>query len=152
MNEEFTLNEIEQRFLIKEFDEPRALLALSRASISGPPLRNEPYYGYRLYEQLDDQARNFLSSPLAFNINREDKIVRLSALFNPSWYGNYFVSKYGTDKKFKDQLPALRAVLNFIENYISKQDVFFLERKNYSVKYITYNWTLNDSSSPMGNE
>lgn len=145
MDEEFTLKEIEQRFFRKEFDEPRVFFALSCASLSGPPLRNEPYYGHRLYEQLDDQVRKFLSNPLAFRIDREKQIVHLSAVFHPSWYGEEFISKYGTDKKFKDQPPSVRAVLNLAANYISEQALFFLERENYSVKYITYNWTLNDS-------
>jgi hypothetical protein len=152
MNEEFTLKEIEQRFFRKEFNEPRVFFAISHASLSSPPLRNEPYYGCRLYEQLNDQAKKFLSSPLAFRIDKERKIVHLSAIFHPAWYGKEFISKYGTDKKFKDQPPPLRAVLNFAANYISKRDLFFLERENYSVEYITYNWTLNDSPSSMNNK
>ncbi|MDD5326513.1 MAG: DUF547 domain-containing protein [Phycisphaerae bacterium] len=150
MNEEFTLKEIEQRLFSKEFDEPRIFLAIAYASISGPPLRNEPYYGRRLYQQLDNQARKFLSSPLAFRIDRENSVVYLSAIFHPSWFGNAFLSKYGTDKKFKDQQPSVRAVLNFAANYISAQDKSFLEIENYSVKYMTYNWNINDSSS-LGN-
>ena len=55
-----------------------------------------------------------------------------------------FVRKYGTDKKFKDQQPATRAVLNFITNYISENDISFLEVENYSVKYMTYDWRLNE--------
>jgi hypothetical protein len=152
MDEEFTLKEVEQRFFRKEFDEPRVFFAISYASLSSPPLRNEPYYGYRLYEQLDDQAKKFLSSPLAFRINREKQIVHLSAIFHPTWYGKEFINKYGTDKKFKDQPPSVRAVLNLAANYISKQDLFFLEIENYSVQYITYNWTLNDSPSSMNNQ
>jgi len=144
MDEEFTLKEIEQRFFRREFDEPRVFLAISYASLSSPPLRNEPYYGCRLYEQLDDQTRKFLSSPLAFRIDREKHIVHLSAIFHPTWYGKEFISKYGTDKKFKDQPPSLRAVLNFATNYISQQDVAFLEVENYSVEYINYNWRLNE--------
>ena len=152
MDEEFTLKEIEQRFFRKEFGEPRVFFAISYASLSSPPLRNEPYYGCRLYEQLDDQAKKFLSSPLAFRIDREKQIVRLSAIFHPTWYGEEFISKYGTDKKFKDQPPPVRAVLNFAANYISKHDLFFLEMENYSVKYITYNWTLNDNPSFVNNQ
>ncbi|MGA1979895.1 MAG: DUF547 domain-containing protein [Sedimentisphaerales bacterium] len=146
MDEEFTLKEIEQRFFCKEFDEPRIFLAISYASLSSPPLRNEPYYGCRLYQQLDDQAKKFLSSPLAFRIDREKQTVYLSAVFQPAWYGKYFISKYATDKKFKDQEPAVRAVLNFLTNYISQQDVSFLELENYSVNFIRYDWTINDSS------
>jgi hypothetical protein len=152
MNEEFTLKEIEQRFFRREFNEPRVFFAISHASLSSPPLRNEPYYGSRLYEQLDDQAKKFLSSPFAFKIDREKRMVYLSAILNPTWCGKEFISKYGTDKKFKDQSPPLRAVLNFVAKYVSKQDLFFLERENYSVQYITYNWTLNDSPSSISNQ
>ncbi|MFZ0035530.1 MAG: DUF547 domain-containing protein [Sedimentisphaerales bacterium] len=145
MKEEFTLKEIEQRFFYKEFNEPQAFLAISYASLSGPPLRNEPYYGPKLYEQLGDQAKKFLSSPLAFSIDREKRIVYISAVFQPSWHGKYFLDKYGTDKKFKDQQPEVAAVLNFLTNYISQQDVSFLDLENYSVEFIRYDWTINDS-------
>ncbi len=146
MDEEFTLREIEQRFLRREFDEPRVFLAISYASLSSPPLRNEPYYGCRLYKQLDDQARKFLSSPLAFRIDREKQRVCLSAMFQSKWFGEEFISKYGTDKKFKDLQPSVRAVLNLATNYISQQDITFLEVESYSIKYMNYNWILNDGS------
>lgn len=152
INEEFTLKQIEQRFFRKEFDEPRIFLAVSYASTSSPPLRNEPYYGRRLYQQLDSQAGKFLSSPLAFRIDRENRVVYLSAIFHSSWFGDEFIGKYGTDKKFKDQEPSVRAVLNFAVNYISGQDCSFLEIENYSVKYMTYDWNINDSSPSVNNQ
>jgi len=146
MDEEFTLREIQQRFFHKQFDEPRVFLALTNASPSSPILRNEPYYGHKLEEQLADQTKRFLSSPQGFKIDRKNQIVYLSAIFQPSWYGKEFISKFATDKKFKDQDPATRAVLNFITNYISDWDVSFLEVGNYTVKYIKYDWTINDGS------
>ena len=144
MDEEFTLSEVERRFFRQEFDEPRIFFAISHASLSSPPLRNEPYYGRKLYEQLDDQVKRFLSDPRGFRIDRNDQTVYLSAILQPTWYGKEFISKYGTDKKFKDQEPAVRAVLNFVTNYISRRDVSFLEVENYSVKYINYNWRINE--------
>jgi len=146
MDEEFTLSEIEKRFFRQQFDEPRTFFALSQASLSGPPLRNEPYYGRKLYQQLDDQAKKFLSDPKGFRIDRKEKTVYLSAILQPTWFGKEFISKYGTEKKFKDQPPAVRAVLNFITNYITEHDISFLEVENYSIKYIKYDWTLNDGS------
>ena len=148
MDEEFTLREFEKRFFRQKFNDPRAFLALTHASLSSPPLCSEPYYGHKLDQQLDDQAKRFLSSPQGFKIDRDEQIVYLSVIFEPkpTWYGNEFIDKFGTDKKFKDQPPATRAVLNFITNYVSQQDVAFLEVENYSVKYMKYDWTLNDSS------
>jgi hypothetical protein len=146
MDEEFTLREVEQRFFRKEFDEPRAFLALSYATLSSPPLRNEPYYGNKLNKQLDGQAKQFLSNPLAFKIDGKKQKIYLSAILQPSWFGSEFISKFGTDKKFKDQQPAVRAVLSFLTDYISEQDKDFLEVENYAVEYMKYNWRLNDSS------
>lgn len=145
-DEVFTLMEIEQRFFRKEFREPRVFFALSYATFSSPPLRNEPYYGHKLYKQLDDQAKKFLSSPLAFKIDRKKRRVYLSAVLQPTWFGSEFIHKYGTNKKFKDQQPVVRAVLNFLTNYISEQDKHFLEVENYSVEYMKPDWRLNDSS------
>ncbi len=146
MDEEFTLSEIDKRFFRKAFDDPRIFFAVCNAGLSSPPLRNEPYYGYKLNEQLDEQARRFLSSPLAFRTDKEKRRVYLSSLFQSSSYGREFISKFAIDKKFKDQEPATRAVLNFITNYVSRDKVSFLEVGNYSVKFMKYDWTINDGS------
>jgi hypothetical protein len=144
MDEEFMFAEIERHFFRNEFDDPRIFFALTGACVSSPPLRNEPYFGYKLNDQLEDQTKKFLSSQLAFRIDREKEKVYLSAMFQISSYGGEFVKKYAIDSKFKDQAPATRAVLNFISNYISRQDVSFLEAGNYTVKFMSYDWTIND--------
>ena len=147
MDEEFTLNEIDKRLFRTEFDEPRAFLAITYASLSSPPLRNKPYEGAKLYQQLDDQAKKFLSSPDAFRIDKENKLVAFSAIFQGSWHGTFFEKKYITDKKFKTYEPIERALLNFVSNYIPKNDVSYLELENYNIGYIKYDWRLNDSSA-----
>jgi len=142
-NEEFTLSEVDKRYFRSEFDDPKIFFAISQASLSGPALRNQPFTGEKLQSQLEDQVKRFLSRTDVFKIDRTKKTVSLSALFQPSWYGTGFVPLYGTDKKFKEQEPAARAVLNFITNYISPEDKAFLETENYTVNYITYDWSLN---------
>jgi hypothetical protein len=144
MGEQFTLSEIDKRFFRKEFGDPLVFMGVSQASLSSPPLRNRPYRGSKLYKQLDEQARRFLPSPSALEIDAENQVVYLSALFQSSWYGNEFINKYGTDKKFKDQPAEVRAVLNFVSEYVPKEIVSYLEVKNYTVKYIIYDWRLNE--------
>ncbi len=144
MDEEFTFVEVERRFFRKEFDDPRIFFAITGACVSSPPLRNEPYFGDKLNEQMEDQAKKFISSPLAFRIDRENQKVYLSALFQISSYGEEFVKKFAIDRKFKNQSPVTRAVLNFICNYIPRQDVSYLEAGNYTVKFMSYDWTIND--------
>ncbi len=146
MDEQFTLAEIDRRFFRDEFDEPRVVFALSLASLSSPPLRNEPYYGHKLYKQLDDQIKRVLSDRNMFRIDKKGKKVYLPGILDPSWYGKDFISKYGTVKKYKDKTPTERAVLNCLADYLSSKRKNFLETKQYSVKYIKHNWKINDSS------
>jgi hypothetical protein len=144
MDEEFTLKDIDTRFFKKELDEPRVFLAIFYASISGPPLLNEAYCGKNLSAQLDTQVKKFLAGEHAFKISRENGKVYLSSIFDSSWYGQQFVAKYGTDRKFKQQDAVVRAVFNFLTNYLSSQDVDYLETGNYTVEYMRYDWTLNE--------
>ena len=146
MDEEFTFAAVEKRFFRGEFDDPRVFFALSSACLSSPPLRSEPYDGRRLDEQLDEQVRKFLAGPLALRIDRDQRKVYLSALFQSSSYGKEFAEKFAIERKFKDHPPATRAVLNFISSYVSKQDVSFLEVGNYTIEYMMYDWTINDGS------
>jgi len=146
MDEQFTLSEIEERFFRKEFADPRLFLATMHGTVSGPPLRNVPYRGKELSVQLDEQVRRFLQQPRVFRIDRANNVVYLSAMFEPSWYGKDFIGKYGTDKKFKSRPAATRAVLNFICNYLPAQDKAYLETADYTIRYVPYDWRLNDGS------
>ncbi len=146
MDEEFTLSDVERRLFQKTFADPRVYLALTYASRSSPSLRRQPYHGPDLDRQLDEQVRQFLTSPQGLQIDRRGMVVRLSALFKPTWRGAEFVNRYGTDKKFKTCDPETRAVLNFITGYLPREDVYFLEVENYTVEYMNFDWRLNDTS------
>ena len=87
MDEVFTLGEVERRLFQKTFDDPRVYLALTYASRSSPSLRRQPYPGPDLDRQLDEQVRQFLASPQGLQIDRRGMVVRLSALFKPTWRG-----------------------------------------------------------------
>ena len=146
MGEEFTLAEVERRFFHRMFNEPRAYLAVGYACRSGPPLRRRPYDGEHLTRQLDEQVKAFLASAQGLRIDRQARVVHLSAIFKPTWRGREFLARYGTDKKFKDRDPETRAVLNFIAGYLSREDVYFLETENYTIEYMNFDWRLNDAS------
>jgi hypothetical protein len=142
MQVKYTLREIDRRILSRQFDEPRVCFALSYASLDGPRLRNEPYTGRKLEQQLDEQVRSFIDNKRGFNIDTEKGEVYLSAIFK--WYANILARRFGTDRKFTDKKPEIRTALNFISNYVSRAKVDFLERKAYSVEYIKFDWTLNE--------
>jgi hypothetical protein len=144
MNEEFTLQEIEQRFFKKELNDPRVFFAIYYGTVSGPTLRNDAYCGPQLSQQLDEQILSNLASGQMLKLDRQNKMVYLSAILKDTWNGRYFIEKYGTDLKFKQQPPEMRAVLNFLTHFLTAQDVDFLETANYSVDFMRYDWTLNE--------
>jgi hypothetical protein len=43
-------------------------------------------------------VRQFLASPQGLQIDRRGMVVRLSALFQPTWQGAQFVNRYGAGK------------------------------------------------------
>ncbi|HPS54601.1 MAG TPA: DUF547 domain-containing protein [Sedimentisphaerales bacterium] len=146
MNEEFTFNEVENRFFKDTFKEPRVFFAITMGTKSSPAMLNTAYQGIKLYQQLDDQIRRFLADEnIGFKADEGKNIVYLSLMLKPSWYGSQFLEKYNTDKMFKDKTsPETRAVLNFIINYIPQNNGSFLKIGTYSVSYFDYNWQLNE--------
>lgn len=142
MGRAMTLDEIEHDVLRAKFHEPRIHMALVCAAMGCPPLRNEPYVGDRLDEQLDDQARRFLSNPGKFRIDRRRGLVYLSSIFK--WFGSDFVNQYGTDERFPGHRREERAVLHFISRYLDPADREYLEKGAYKIEYLDYDWSLNE--------
>ncbi len=146
MDEEFTLKRIEDEFFRKQFKDPRIFLAISQGCVSGPPLSKKPYRGETLDKQLESQVRRFLlNNDLAFKLDRGGRKVYISSFLgdNKDMYGSEFLDKYAIDRKFRDQDPATRAVLNFLSVYLPEDVVSFLETGNYVVDYMVINWTVN---------
>jgi len=141
MGHPITLNAVEHEKLRGGFDEPRIHAALVCAARSCPPLRNEPYTGEALAAQLDDQMKSFVS-PARFRIDRATKTVHLSKIL--SWFGKDFLTRYGTDKGFQGYDDVERAVLNALSRYASEGDRAFLAEGQYKIKYLDYDWTLNE--------
>ncbi len=145
MGKEITLDHIEHKILRKEFQEPRIHVALVCAARGCPPLRQEPYKAEMLNDQLDDQARRFLSSDKNFSIDKKQRLVYLSSIFK--WYGKDFVGSYEPAPDFKGHRRRERAVLSFISLYLQEEDRKFLEQGSYKIKYLNYDWTLNEQEN-----
>jgi len=112
-----TLDEIEHEILRKQYSEPRIHMALVCAAKSCPKLRNEPYVGEKLNDQLADQSRDFLSRPDRFKV--DGKTAYLSPIFK--WFADDFDS-----------------VSEFIKTY-SDKDI-----SDRRIKYQSYDWSLNE--------
>ena len=153
MGKKMTLNEIEHGVLRGEnkdlverygrFYEPRIHVALVCAAMSCPALRNEPFVGDKLDEQLIGQTRRFVSNSTRFRITRDPGKVYLSSIFK--WFGEDLVTGYKPDVGFAvGGSDAETATLHFVSGYLPAADAEFLKAGEYSIKYLKYDWTLNE--------
>ncbi len=142
MGEAYTLEQIEHKVLRKEFaDEPRVHMAIVCASAGCPPLRNEPFAGENIEQQLAGQSRAFLVAPEKFRIDEAGGKVYLSPIFK--WFGGDFTGKYGA-ASFAGQTKTNSAVLDFISQHISEDGAKFLREGAYKIVYLDYDWGLNE--------
>ncbi|HEY7119091.1 MAG TPA: DUF547 domain-containing protein [Tepidisphaeraceae bacterium] len=81
------LDTLEKRY-VRSAGDPRVHFALNCMSKSCPPLRNQPYEGPKLDEQLADQGRRFLNDPRGVQSVSERK-VRLSEIFTKFYPGDF---------------------------------------------------------------
>lgn len=140
--QQMTLDGIEQEALRATYAEPRVHFALAYAAVSGPPLREEAYRGDRLDEQLDDQASRFLNDPRLNRFEIERAQVHLSKIFD--WHGESFAQFAGESGYRGDE--RINGVLNFVSRYLLDRVVGFLESGEYQVRFLSYDWTLNDQA------
>ena len=127
---DWTLDEVEQEIIRKEFTEPRIHFALVCAALGCPPLRAEAYTGDRLDEQLQDQGRLFVAeSPGKNEVDMQKEEVRLSRIFD--WYEEDF------PKGAKGLGP-------FLAQYLPPgPEKEFLVRGEFQIKHTDYDWSLN---------
>ncbi len=120
-----TLDHIEHKILRPKFKDPRVHFAINCASKSCPPLRNEPYKGETLENQLNDQAREFINDKKNTFIKKDTLFI--SKIFK--WF----------EKDFSDN-PIL-----FIKRYAFEELKEKLDSTGEKIKisYLNYDWTLN---------
>jgi hypothetical protein len=144
---EYNLQEIERELLLERFHDPRICFALSNATRGGAFLRKEPYRAQNLNEQLDEQVHIYLASPRGLKWDNENRTLYISNLFNI--YRDVFLkSSYAEIKKFRHRREDEKVWLNFLNAYLSPEQNKLLETTDYTLRFIDYNWNLNEFSSP----
>lgn len=116
-----SLDEIENKILRKEFNEPRIHFAINCASFSCPPLLNEAFVAEKIEDQLESVTRNFINDPVRNKI-QNDKI-EISQIF--SW--------------FKEDFTKKGSLIDYLNRY-SKTKII----PNAKVTYLNYDWSLNE--------
>jgi hypothetical protein len=138
-----TLDQIEQTVL-PGFRDPRLFLALGRGALGSGRLRSEAFTGTDLERQLSDVAAECIRRSQCVQVDRGTNTVKVSSIF--SWREHDFTGVYGdsADPKFGTRSPMERAVLAFVKPRLLTTEVEFLERNEFQVKYIPFDWALND--------
>jgi uncharacterized protein DUF547 len=138
-----TLDQIEQTVL-PGFKDPRLFLALGRGALGSGRLLSEAFTGAELERQLSAVAAECISRAQCMQVDRGANTVKVSSIF--SWREHDFTTAYGdnADPKFGSRSPMERAVLAFVKPRLLTTEVEFLERNEFQVKYIPFDWSLNE--------
>lgn len=134
-----TLDDIEHRTLRPQFRDARIHFAINCASVSCPPLREEPYVADRLDAQLDDAARRYLASPPGLQV--DGSTLRVSSIFD--WYGDDFIPKF-VGLVTGDRREKERAILGAIAQFGPLEAQRVARRSDVRVRFLPYDWSLND--------
>ena len=122
-----SLNALENELLRPVYEDPRFHFVLVCAGRGCPPIVNFAYRPESLNAQLEQQTKLALNDNGFIRQSEDEKTVYLSQIF--SWY----TSDFGKNNK---------EVIQYINTYRNQK----FEEK-YKVKYIPYNWSLNDANA-----
>ena len=125
--ERLTLDEIEHKKILKEYKDARVHFAIVCASQGCPKIRNKPYQGIRIDQELEEQAKLAANDPYFVHMNKDTQRLKLSELFR--WYKN----------DFTQDAPSIIAFLNrYRKDKIPEST---------AIQWIKYDWTLNDAAT-----
>ncbi len=130
---------LENSVIRGRFSDPRIHFALNCASRSCPQLPRVPFYPETLDEQLDKEAGKFINSTRNVLYDEQAKILYLSSIFR--WYEEDFLTWMAS--RYPHPTPTL---VDYILLFLQEETANLVEkeRKSLSIKYLPYDWGLND--------
>ncbi len=136
------LNKIQKRELIGKFGDEKIHLVLACSGKSCPKLSRDAFTGPKVEGQLFKAAKDFVVDTERNKIVPGDRKIWLSRLFK--WYKQDFWIDFGAPTNDRNLLPDDYAVLSFLSHYIDDiEKIKYLEEGNYKVKYLDFDWSLN---------
>ena len=129
-NKPYSLNEIEHGIL-RKMEDPHIHGAIVCASLSCPDIAIESYKPETLVSQLDNQMTSFLENETkGFVAYHTEALVYVSPIFK--WFEKDFNKNGGVLSCLKKHAPSDK-----------RKYVNYLESKDFTLKYIDFNWNLN---------
>jgi len=129
----YSLRQIEKEILLKKFDDPRIIFAVSCAAVSCPDRTPSIFKAENLDKQLDDMIRSlFANQTKGLVVNKKERKIFLSWILK--------ADKYLFDGTKNP------TVIDFVISYAPDKYVEWL-KANYDhlkIEYFKHDWTLND--------
>jgi hypothetical protein len=140
---QLTLDAIE-RDVIGGFDEPRALLALSRGAVGGSRLKSEAYTADRLETQLAVMTSELVTRQVLVRVDHINNQLSVNPMF--SWREAQFTKALANRAPavYASRSPLERAVLALIEPLIVPNEAEFLRKNQFSMVFHDFDWRIND--------
>ena len=120
----YDVSKLQKGILFKNHPDPRLHFVLVCAAIGYPPIINTAYFPDPLNKQLEQRTRSTLNETLYIRVDTNSKTVYVSELFK--WY----------EKDFTQNDLSIIEYINQFRNVKIPE--------NYSVSFITYDWSLNE--------
>ena len=140
---QLTLDAIE-RDVIGGFDDPRALLALSRGAVGGSRLKSEAFTGDRLDQQLTTMTSELVTRRVLVQVDAGNNLLSVNPMI--SWREALFTRAlaHRAPAIYATRSPLERAVLALIEPLIVPSEAQFLRRNEFTMVFHEFDWRLND--------
>lgn len=132
-NARYALHQIENEVLLKKFDDPRIVFAVSCAAVSCPDRTDDIFSAAQVDRQLDDIVRGLLAnSTKGLAIDGQRRVVKLSWILKADrrLFGD------GSDD----------GLLDFVRRYASSESRNWIDanRGDITVEFFKHDWGLND--------
>jgi hypothetical protein len=140
---QLTLDAIE-RDVIGSFDDPRALLALSRGAIGGSRLKSEAFTADRIDQQLTTMTSELVTRRVLVQVDPANNRLSVNPMF--SWREALFTRTLANRAPsiYAARSPLERSVLALIEPLIVPNEAEFLRKNEFSMVFHEFDWRLND--------
>ena len=132
--EQLSLNYIEHKILREKYKDPRIHFAINCASNSCPPLGKKIITGEKLNDQLEKKTSDFINNKNNVSFNHKNKTLKLNRIFK--WYKKDFEGGHQSLTEF---------ILSYINDFSIKENQKII--LNYKLKYMEYDWGLNQSKN-----
>jgi hypothetical protein len=140
---QLTLDAIE-RDVIGSFDDPRALLALSRGAVGGSRLKSEAFTADRIDQQLTTMTSELVTRRVLVQVDAANNRLSVNPMF--SWREALFTRTLANRAPsiYATRSPLERSVLALIEPLIVPNEAEFLRKNEFSMVFHEFDWRLND--------